>query len=311
MSYIKNLFPALAAVFFLAGCGGGGGGSSAPTYTGVTTPAAITSTNAEDLGTSSGEATGSAVAQDAANDANPYAIRISYQSTIGGNNLISNIATALYNNLKDTPNLPTGVVVSYTEFGDPYLCGGSVSVPSNFGNNGTLNGTINISNLCYDDPYDGLDAVVINGSITFTHTATQLTMSSNITVTVGTESESVNMTISCQLDSYGYATSCSISSDFVGSDDLVYRVSDFSIIESSAGTYYFDSTFYHPEHGYVTVNADAITFGCADGRPDGGTITFTGAGGSSGDITFRSDCTGYDGSWNDGVTSGTFSGNWL
>ena len=73
----------------------------------------------------------------------------------------------------------------------------------------------------------------------------------------------------------------------------------------------FNGTFYHPDHGYVTVNATGLTFGCTNGKPNGGTITFTGANGSSGDITFRGDCTGYDGNWNDGITAGTFSGNWL
>ena len=37
------------AVFFLVGCGGGGGGSSASLYTGITSPAMVTDTNAEEI----------------------------------------------------------------------------------------------------------------------------------------------------------------------------------------------------------------------------------------------------------------------
>jgi len=316
MLYIKRLLLALATASFLAGCGGGGGGGTpVPSYTGTTTPAAITSTNAADLGKSSGEATNKAVTQNTANDANPFAVSIDFQNTVNGDNLLSTVATSIYNDLKnasDTGNLPTGVAVSYTSLG-PYYCGGSVSAPDSFGSGGLLNGTVTINNLCYDDPYDSIGAVTLNGTMTFSETASQLSMTFNVRVTQGTDTQSVNMGITCQLDIYGVPTSCSLTSDFVGNDGRVYRIADFSIYESlpGSGSYDFNGTLYHPDHGYVTVNATGITFGCTNGKPNGGTITFTGVNSSSGDITFRSDCTGYDGHWNDGIAAGTFSGNWL
>jgi len=314
MNIIKTSALFLLSTLVLTACGGGGGGSSAPTgpvYNGTTTPAAIDVDNVETIGTSSGEATASAISQDAADDANPFAISISHQSTINGDNLISEVAKSLYNIFNNAPILPAGITISYTDLGDPNYCGGSVSAPDSLGNNGLLNGTITLSSLCYDDPLDNLGAVTLNGSMTFSQSATQLTIRSNITVSEGGNSETVNMTVSCSVDVNGFPTSCSISSDFVGEDGKIYRIADFTVIDNFNGTYDFTATFYHPVHGYVSVSADNISFGCPGGRPDAGTINLTGASGSSGTITFRGDCTGYDGTYNDGVSAGVFSGNWL
>lgn len=293
----------------LTGCSSSSG-SSTPTYSGKTTPATVTSSNAKTLGSTSGEATKSAVTQDAANEANPFvaAIKITHLTTSNNTNLIQQALTSLQAELSNQASLPAGVSISYTDLG-PDFCGGSVSAPDNFGSNESLNGTVTLSNLCYDTPLDNVGPITINGTIVFATTSTEQSITSNITVRADGETVSVNMTITCQIDGNGFPTSCSISSDYLGEDGKTYRIADFFVSPGNPGVN-FVARFYHPDEGYVDINATNVTF-CDSGKPNGGTITFSGANGSSGSISFNSDCLGYSGDYNDGNSAGTFIGTWL
>lgn len=316
MKYLNHL---LAGTFALAlsACGGSGdSGSStppAPTYSGITTPVAITATNAQGLSTKSTDATEEAITQQTASENNPYnplAITITTANT-DINPLITRITREIVSHNQAASNLPTGATITAAQLGAPF-CGGSISYPDSFGNNGMLNGTITYNNLCYNDTFTGV--ITVNGSITFTETSTTITIRYiNFTITGAGLSETVNMTVSCDTDPMtSFFINCSISADFTGSDGKVYRIADMSVSGFGTGPYYISATFYHPDYGYVILSTiGGLYYECSNGYPSAGTISIAGSGTSSASITFTS-CDGYTGTWNDGnASSGSFSGTWL
>jgi hypothetical protein len=309
MKYWNNLFVGALAITLLSACGGSGDLSGTPaalTYSGLTTPAGITVTNAEVLSTKATDASEEAIAQNTAKEANPFGIVLTpVNSDI--NPLIIRITKEVVTQVQADINLPTGLVLTYTDLGGYPLCGGSVTVPDNFGANNLLNGSITYNNLCYDDSYYG--QIYINGTLTFTQTASNITIRYSNFRATGTglpEAISINMTVSCDTS----FTSCSISADFEGTDGKVYRVANLTVSGTGTGPYTINATFYHPDYGYATIASTGITYTCSNGYPSAGTINITGASGSSANISFTS-CDGYSGTWNNGTTSGTFDGTWL
>ncbi len=312
---ITSLLTLVSAIFLLTACGGGSSDSTSltgPTYTGLTTAVDIDDTNAEAIGVAATDALENALTQDAANSANPYSpTGITTETYTSDATNTSDLAINLYNQLKNLENLPSGLTIPYTDLGDPNYCGGSVSIPDSMLSSSTFNGTIQLINLCYNDPSIG--QVTINGAITFSETTSEISIISNITISYNGITQTANAGISCSLDIDGFITSCSVFSNYVGNDGQVYRIADVTLIENFDTSVHFEATYYHPDHGQMDIitNPD-VTFGvCANGKPDSGTINFTSTNGTYGEITFRSDCTGYDGSYYDGVASGTFSANWL
>lgn len=308
MDKLKLFFSTLAVSAILTGCGGGGGsGVTGPTYTGVTTPAAITSSNAETLSTKSVNATQEAIVQNAANDANPFAISIT-QVDDRIHQRITEISRMIASSTTSSFNLPLAATVSYLdlnfEIGYDLFCGGYVSGPNDFGSSGFLNGTLTFNNLCINDSYFG--SITMNGSIIFRETATTFSMQYvNVTISYAGESITVNMTFSCG------TSGCSISTDFVGTDGSIYRIADLDIWGFGTGPFDIDATFYHPDHGSVIISGTGIEYNCINSSyPSTGSITITGAGGSYATISFDS-CIGYSGSWFDGITTDNFNGSWL
>ena len=321
MKTLTTLFCLLAtSAFVLTGCGGGGGGAAAtgPTYSGAATPAAITATNAEAIGTTTAEAASQAITQSAVNDANPFAMGI----TINPDS--TNLNPALIELVRNIGvnaqylNLPAGVTtLTHTQLmnDDPTLnlCGGSVqlsdAIVNSLTNTMTLNGSITFINLCSIDP--NLGNIIMNGTLTFTETVDTLSIRfSNFSVNDGSSTETMNMTVSC---TFGFA--CSISADYEAADGKVYRVADMTISGADTGPYFVSATFYHPDYGSVTINTSDLYFNCSNGHPSSGTIYYTSStNGSSGSITFT-DCTSYTGTYDDGAaaagSSGPYSGSWL
>ncbi|MBI3188572.1 MAG: hypothetical protein HYZ31_11995 [Gammaproteobacteria bacterium] len=304
MKYLNYLMVGTFALA-LSACGGDSGSSAppAPTYSGITTPVAITSTNAPVLSTKATDATEEAITQQTASDSNPFGISATTANS-DINPLITRITREVVNQTQANINLPAGATITLT---DPPFCGGSISYPDNMGSGGTLNGTITYNNLCYDD--GGLyGQITINGTVTFTETVSTITIRYiNFRITGTGLSETVNMTVSCDTSFF----SCSISADFTGSDGKVYRIADMSVSGSGTGPYYINATFYHPDYGSVILSSTGLYYACSNGYPSAGTISITGSGTSSASITFNSDCTGYTGTWDDGISTGTFSGTWL
>jgi len=298
---MKALIFSIFSALVISACGGSDSSSSAPAelqYSGLTSAATISSSNAEELSTKAAEASEEAAAQDAANDSNPFAISISKPDS-NVDQLVINIARQIDSQLQAYEQLSTGITVSASTLGSSF-CGGSVSVPDSWQNSSALNGTITLNNLCVDDPY--LGTVTINGSVTFTETSTQITMSyNNFSINNGSTTQTINMTITCDSS----LITCTITSNYMGADGKTYRVADLAITGSNTGPYTISATFYHPDYGYTSLSGSGIYLNCSDNSPSAGTITISGANSSSASITFAG-CNSYSGSWDDGISSGIF-----
>lgn len=323
MKAIRTLFYlCIAAPLVLTGCAEAldDGSSSAvtastPTYDGVTTAVGITADNAETLALTTVEATDQAISAEATDSANPFAIAMSDQDS-RINTIVTEIARQVAGS-SQSMNLPAGITITADDLGGAAwgFCGGSISVPDSFYDsyisNGYLNSSITYNNFCYDD--FTLGQITMNGTVTFSETATTFSIKyTNFSVSYGGTTEIINMELSCVYDNTGLwpVWDCSLSSDYRGADGKVYRIADMWVTGSGDGPYSIGATVYHPDHGSVVISGTGIWYTCSNGYPSMGTITFTGANLSSGTITFRGDCTGYDGTWNDGTTTGTFSGTW-
>ncbi len=301
----------LGTAIVLTGCGGSsGGGSSTTTYSGVTSAATIDDSSAETLGTTATEAMSEAITNDSANDGNPFAFAASVTNSANSTSL-SSIVTEIARKAASQMvplNLPVGLTLTSAELG-PGFCGGSISIPDNFAGATEatlLNGSIVFNNLCFDGGADG--QITMNGKITFTETAALLTISYvNFTVVFNGQTQTINATISCSTGSF----SCTFSSDYVGADGKVYRVSDFVVGGNATGGYTISATFFHPDLGSVTVQTTtSITFS-SNGNPNGGVLLLT-SGSATATITFNADGLTYSGNWSDtgAGTSGTFTGTW-
>lgn len=277
----------LATPIFLTGCSSDDGGGGATTYSGSTSAATISADNAEAVGVAATEATTQAISEDTANESNPFAFAVA-SSNQAGDNINSTVSQIIRSMQSQSGNLVSGVTVGAADFaGDPYYCGGSVTVPDDFN---ATSGSMTFSNFCYDF----LGPITMNGVITFSETATTLTITyTNFTATFEGESYTINSSVTCSLDANGFVTSCSISSTYTGSDGLIYRVDDFTVSGSPTSGFDVDATFYHPTYGSVTINTTVpVMFECTGPQPSAGSITYTGSGGTSGSITFDS-CSSY------------------
>lgn len=281
----------LSSSLFLQGCSGGGsdsgGGSEAVTYNGNTAAAIISPENAEEIGIATTEGGTQAISEDAANESNPFALAF-VSSGPSSDDINSTIAQIINSVHAQTNNLAIAVTVGAADFSaDPYYCGGSITVPDNIN---ATSGKLTFNNFCYDF----LGPITMNGSIKFTKTATLLSISyTNFRVTFEGESFTINSSASCNLDTLGFVTTCSISSSYTGSDGLVYRIDNFSVNGDPTFGFDIDATFYHPTHGSVTVTTtSSIMLECTGTQPSSGSISYTGAGGTSGSVAFDS-CTNY------------------
>ncbi len=296
---ISTLTGALLAstIFVISGCGSDDAGTSAAVnYNGNTSAARIDNTNAEDIGTTSGEA----VHQAGTADGNlpSFASITSTSSNTDVAALSRQLVDFVQN--RSTTNLP----VSFREAGS---CGGFASGPdSEPPASGPYSITITFSENYCDSFIDS--SLTFNGSFTIstTDTATfdSFTMKYvNFRVTQNGETTTLNLTVECN------SQGCSFTSDFKAADGSVHRTADFFIYGDPVGGYNGDMTFYHSVYGSVTVTISNVTYGSCGNFPTGGTISYTGTGGSSGSISFVSDCT-YSGTYDDGAgNSGVFSGS--
>ena len=306
----------LGATLILGGCGGGGGGDTVDnglTYSGSSSPVAIDATNAENLSAAAAEGAVEGVSANSANSANPFGVSISSGGTVSPNELAEQMIKIVNIVQSETAvsGLPVGLVLSSGQLGDPSFCGGTVTVPDNFNPSGLLNVTMTFTGLCFDDGSDPLMPIVLNGSMVIAQTSTSTTIefrNLNVTNSAG-ESVTVNSSFAC--DTSG-VTTCTAFALYEGADGGVYKIEDYTVSGDNGTGYQVEAVFYHPTYGRFDITTPvALTFNnCTYGNPNSGTISLSGANGSSATITFTS-CDTYDGTWNDGITSGMFNGGWL
>ena len=298
--------PIFISSLALFGCSSGGGGSAGGatgiTYSGATSPAAITSTNAEALGTSSGEAVQKGFES---NSSNVFGIEITSSSSIDIEALSVSLANMAAS--ADALNLPS----AYTEAGS---CGGSVTIPdSQLAAFGAVSGPVafTMTFVDYCDATVGAQ-YTISGTVNFSYDDIGIPNSGfsiqyvGVTVSDGSQTATVNMTVDCSDASD--PMSCIIASDYMSADGGVHRISDISITGDAVTGFNGTATLYHETHGSVSITATNVTFGSCGDYPDGGSVSVTAGGGSSASATFNPDCS-YVIDWDDGVTNGTINGS--
>ena len=273
----------------------GAAGTTTPTYSGVTTPAAITSANAEEMGRGATEGVNESVKIATIGEGLPIAVEIN-----SGNSALVYKIEGIARNIIESQvaqNLPVGLVITADELNQqtdsPYYCGGSVTVPDNFDPNDYWNFVMTFNNLCYDD---GITALTMNGTITFAETDAEFSISfTNFSANIAGTVETFSATVSCTTD---ITPVCSISTDFTGSDGNVYKLTNMEVNGDSSG-YTVSATFYHYSLGYATIaTTTPVTYGNCGIYPYFGQI-YVSSSPSYVYVTFNSDCSftleGYDG----------------
>lgn len=290
----------------LFGCGGsssGGDSSSgltaAVTYSGASVATAIDAANAEELTTTAGEA----VQQGADSlSSNVLGVVITDNSD-DIETLSASLASAMAS--MSLPNLPTGLVMNGT-------CGGSVSIPDEQltafnAESGPVSFTMTYTSYC--DASVGAQ-YTIDGQVVFNYDDIADLNSgfslqyNDVTVNDGSGPVTVNMTFVCSNGS-----TCTIVSDYVGSDGSTYRIADINLSGEATNGFNGSATFFHPDHGSVSISAVGVTYGSCGVFPDGGSVMTRGTTGTA-EIIFSSDCTyiiNYDDEAGDaGVINGSF-----
>lgn len=302
----------VALTLSLSACGGGGGGGGStsvtgPTYTGSTDPAAISSANAEPVGKAATDAVAQTTGAESATGSSPFGITIESSNSVPTaeiTRLTTDIARQALVEIQstsqtETQSTVTGITITAsqlnTELSSNDFCGGSVTVPDNINVNGsTLDLTMTFNNLCFNDGIN--PQVTMNGTMRIIDTGTSETVIfSNLTVNIaGGETYTLNASSTC--DSNGL--NCTV--DFEGTDGTTYRTGNLTVDENISGVN-VSGTFYHPDHGSVTLSTTTrITFNCApDPQPDTGELAFSGDSGTSGRIIFQG-CSNYTVCYNEG-----------
>lgn len=275
----------------LAACGGGGGDSApqAVTYSGATTPATVTQSNARNLSVDAyeGGTVGSAVGMigAVAETSMPSADKARLQQ----------LATTLTDSVRRVVTAPpapaspaaVGATVDETIYG--YSGSMRYVVAVNEGS-GAFSGTITFSayqpmaggvvmsgNIGFSGVYD--QAAATFASLTMTITTMSIsdggqvsTVSGSITVSLSSTSESVSMSM--------------VVKD--GASGRTYWVKNYTFTVSSQGTGDLSGTYYDPIHGYVTITTlTPLTVASPDAWPTAGQLLFTGAGGTKARLTFN------------------------
>lgn len=243
----------LFLVSVLTACGGENGGSaSAPSYSGKTTAADITTGNAAEISAGASAGTVQSVADQSAQNA-ATSLRPSSESAF-----IDGFSKLLIERLNLSARLANQPA--------PGICDSGSADFTQSGNVITL-----VLVGCVSE------GAVINGTVTVTGSyPTSFSMNfSNVSVSIDGQTYQINISLSCS------GTSCSWSSDFVGANGKVYRVVNADISEAG-GIFDITARIYHPDHGYVDVVANNVTFNsCTGGVPNNGSMALSGGSGSA------------------------------
>lgn len=283
-SFASTLF--LITAFSISSCSSGGGSDDDDTvsFDGNESPAEIDASNAQIIGETSGEAvqkadsstglpTGISVAS-STNQINSIVLATVEVYTLPSAEDISGACSTGSASI-DIPEDLEGAVIIKLKYNDCKLTGTDI----------TADGKVVID---YDD--------FGNNDAAFTITYTDFTISDPVSGTT-----TINLVVECSNTS-----TCTFNSDFVGSDGVTHRITDFSISGNATDGYDGSATFLHGTHGSVSITINDVTFGgSCDSQPNGGSISFSSSNGSSGTITFNSDCT-VSGTWSNSSGSGSF-----
>lgn len=275
----RYLLTILVTALMLQGCGGGGGGgstSSVPTYAGLTSEARIDTANAEDLSTAS---VSSALQASIASEA----------SSLSPRSMPSHEAKVL----EISPRIAQWIAISSNDLAAREVAGlcATGTATTNAADTDPV-GTITFSSCGIDDGTG--NQIVLTGTVdySFNQSTDTFDMSFHVSVTYAGETAALNLTIHCV--NFSNATSCMVSSDFVGLDGRIYRVTDISVFGDPSTGISVDATVYDPNHGRVTmVTTSAMVFDCPVGVPSTGTLVISGSDSTSATVSFNG-CTSFD-----------------
>jgi hypothetical protein len=264
---MKLTLPAIIlASLSLISCGGGDEGGAATTgYTGLRTAASVTATNKDSIAVAATAGAAQAVADSAAASALPLSASPLASFGEGFSARLQNKLTAA----NRTANQPVNGVCS----------SGIVDLTQN--QDGTLVSLI-FSNCVVIDG----NGEIVNGTVVITTTDpqnfTDLTVQFvNFSVLYLGETYAIDATIVCG------SFSCNWSSDFIGPDGRIYRAENIEVISLGGDSFSVSAIVYDPDNGFVQIDGNIVYSGCAGGVPSAGTLSFIGAGASTGSVTFN------------------------
>lgn len=279
----------------LTACSGGGSssGASGISYSGNSSPAEIDGDNAQEIGEVAGESVRRAVGADSL----PSGVAI--DPVISQQEIRAIISDTVSASLGYTPSA-ANVVIDVSE---DVCSSGSATVgyPESYLGVGYLEMKLSYTNCIVEGIlFDGVveatfdDLEDPNAAFSFHYI--------DFLVQDGMgESVVLNMLVECENQ-----LSCFVSSDFVGSDGRVHRVSEFNVTGNDGDGYNGTASVYHSVYGKVSITITNVTYGACGTMPDGGSIAFESVD-SSGTIFFAGDCT-QTGTWTNDTsgTSGSF-----
>jgi len=280
----KQFLLIFTGISLLAGCGGGGGGSSStPAYTGVTTQATVTTSNAKNLSADaySGSQLSSAVS----------GVAKETGDTGGQTALLPETASILEQSVTGIVNTPKVSAKTMAATAQNTVNGysGSYSYAINVDqNSGAFNGTITFSQYKASST-----SITMSGNIGFSGVYNQATGTfSSLTITMSNLA-GTSGTRSCKMDgTVTYTTSGAskiIAMSAVLTDNAsgrTYWVKDFTLTLTGTSLT-VSGTYYDPIHGYVVISTvTPLTVSAIDGNPTSGRLLFTGSNGTKARLTF-------------------------
>lgn len=285
-----------AIVGMSAACGdGGGGGAAGVTYSGSTTPAAITSGNAVAIASTAyqgGSASGSlTLVGVAVGPADQSGGGLSAVPAVAISRVLTDAVRAANLGSRSSSSAIVGASVSVSEPLPDGTCGGTASYTGTVDDvTGAINATFSFNGWCND-------GVTISGSVTVSGQVdvsgpTPVLVALNFSFTVLTVSDGTDTFTGTGTISLDFGTtpeSLTMAMDFRDGSGVVYRVSNFVVTVTPTGggeDVSLSGRFYHPDYGYgdvVTVTPFFVATG--DTFPLSGQLVVTGAAGSKARLT--------------------------
>ncbi len=281
-------------VITIAGCGGGGSssGPSTPTglsYTGLSTPATVTPSNADTLagtglyGTTAGDTMALSLSSGSGAEE-----KIKH-NLIGLGQTLTTVAKTVDPDSAATP-AASKAMSSVSESRDG-TCGGSSSYSITYDDtNGAFSGDMTFTS------YDDCNGGTISGSVNFSGTLDPQSQEpgtftfsfDNLSSTVGQNTQRLSGTMSVRtISTYSYTVTC----------NMFYEINSATVckLENFVMTYdelvnppsvSISGRAYHPDHGYVIFSTPtALRIYSTSEYPHAGSVLLTGKNGSSGGAT--------------------------
>jgi hypothetical protein len=278
---------AAVSALTLAACGGNGGGGSSIVYSGVTTPAAVTSDNALAL---------ASAAYDGGNSGGSLAF-VGVAAGRTGSDIgtvqavnVSHVLIDAVRSAQLRPSSETAVAAGATTSGSlpEGTCGGSATYSGTANQStGEFHATFRFNAWC-NDGVTVAGTLTANGHVDVnTQDLASLEFSfSVLTVSDGTDTFRGRGTISA---TFGTSDVLTIDMDFAAGDGTIYRASNLTVEATPAASgenVTITGRVFHPLHGYVDVTTpQPLVVVTGEDHPSSGEFVVTGANNSSARLT--------------------------